>query len=409
MKTINIKHWTSDKDIKFLFSILKKEKEEVRFIGGCVRDLIIKKRDSDIDLATTIVPIQVLKILKKSKIKTLVSGISHGTVIAFINKKKFEITTLRKDIKTDGRHAIVKYTGDWVVDSQRRDFTINAISCDFKGGLYDYHNGIDDLKKGKINFIGDTTKRIKEDYLRILRFFRFYAYYGKNNLKKTDLKICKDCSPFLRKLSAERIYSEFKKILESDYSYRALNLMKKNNILQHIVFGKVDLKKIENLEKFHINKKFINFYLKLCALLPENIGSLNKTIKFLKLSNITIKKISKIFFHKKKFVLGKTKRDILKSAYIFGKDLFIDLAILDYTKHKKNSVNLKKYIKAINLVKKLTLPKFPIEGKDVLNSSIKPGPLVGKILQQVEKWWIENDFKPNKKECITKIKKFITT
>ena len=175
MKTINIKHWTSDKDIKFLFSILKKEKEEVRFIGGCVRDLIIKKRDSDIDLATTIVPIQVLKILKKSKIKTLVSGISHGTVIAFINKKKFEITTLRKDIKTDGRHAIVKYTGDWVVDSQRRDFTINAISCDFKGGLYDYHNGIDDLKKGKINFIGDTTKRIKEDYLRILRFLRVMA------------------------------------------------------------------------------------------------------------------------------------------------------------------------------------------------------------------------------------------
>ena len=196
MKTINIRHWKGDKDTQRVFSILKQEKEEVRFIGGCVRDLIIKKTDSDIDLATTIRPKKVLKILKKNKIKTLSAGLSHGTVIALINKKKFEITTLRKDIKTDGRHAVVEYTKDWVIDSKRRDFTINAISCDFNGVLYDYHNGINDLKKGKIIFIGDTKKRINEDYLRILRFFRFYAYYGKTNLNKKDLTICKNFSFF---------------------------------------------------------------------------------------------------------------------------------------------------------------------------------------------------------------------
>ena len=404
MKTINVKHWTSDKDIKILFSILKQKNEESRFIGGCVRDLLIKKKDADIDMATTIVPNKVLELLKKNNIKTLTSGISHGTVIALINKRKFEITTLRKDIKTDGRHAVVEFTKDWIIDSKRRDFTINAISCDFKGNLYDYHNGIGDLKKGKINFIGDTKKRIKEDYLRILRFFRFYAYYGKQNLNRIDLQFCKDYSFLLKKLSSERIYLEFKKILESDYSYKTLNLMKKNNILKYIIFSNVDLSKIENLEKIDKNKKYVNFHLKFSSILSDNTKSLNKTVKFLKLPNIEVKKINKIFLYKKNFVLGKTKKNILKSLYLLGKDLFIDLVILECIKKRRNNASLKKYLNTIDLVKKLRLPKFPIEGKDVLNSGVIPGPLVGKILQQVEKWWIENEFKPNKKECINKIK-----
>ena len=404
MKTINIRHWKGDKDTQRVFSILKQEKEEVRFIGGCVRDLIIKKTDSDIDLATTIRPKKVLKILKKNKIKTLSTGLSHGTVIALINKKKFEITTLRKDIKTDGRHAVVEYTKDWVIDSKRRDFTINAISCDFNGVLYDYHNGINDLKKGKIIFIGDTKKRINEDYLRILRFFRFYAYYGKTNLNKKDLTICKNFSFFLRKLSAERIYLEFKKILESDYPYQILKLMKKNNILKNIIFGKLNLERIKNLKKFNKKKKFLDFYLKLSAILPENIDSLKKNIKFLKLPNEEADKINKLFLNKKKFRLKTTKNDILKSTYVLGKNLFIDLVIFDCIKRKRNNKSLKEYMYAINLAKRAKLPKFPIRGKDVLNLGIQSGPYVGKILQKIEKWWMKNDFKPNKKECITKIK-----
>ena len=404
MKKLNIKHWTSDKDIRFLFSILKKKEEEIRFIGGCVRDLIIQKKDSDIDLATTIKPNEVLGILKRKKIKTVIAGISHGTVIAFINKKKFEITTLRKDIKTDGRHAVVEFTKNWVEDSKRRDFTINAISCDFNGKLYDYHNGIRDLKNGKINFIGNTKKRIQEDYLRILRFFRFYTYYGKNNLSNTDLIICKNYSSCLKKLSVERIYAEFKKILEHNSSYKALNLMKKNNILKCIIFGNPDLKKIEKLEKFDKNKTYVTFLLKLSAILLENKNAFMKTINFLKLPNNEIKKMKKIFFMNKTFRLFNEKKDILKSVYIFGKDLFIDLVLIDYIKQKTNFGSTKKYIKAISLVKKVTLPKFPLAGKDVLDTGIKSGPLVGDILKKVEKWWIENEFKPKKKECINKIK-----
>ena len=193
MESLNIKSWQIDKDIKKIFNLLDKKNEETRFIGGCVRDLIIKKKSNyDIDLATTILPSLVLKILKKKKIKVITSGITHGTVIAISNRKKIEITTLRKDIKTDGRHAVVRFTKDWIIDSHRRDLTINALSCDFKGKLYDYHNGLKDLKDGNIKFIGDSEERIKEDYLRMLRFFRFYGTYGKKKLVNMKLRFLKN-------------------------------------------------------------------------------------------------------------------------------------------------------------------------------------------------------------------------
>ena len=211
------------------------------------------------------------------------------------------------------------------------------------------------------------------------------------------MQFCKDYSFLLKKLSSERIYLEFKKILESDYSYKTLNLMKKNNILKYIIFSNVDLSKIENLEKIDKNKKYVNFHLKFSSILSDNTKSLNKTVKFLRLPNIEVKKINKIFLYKKNFVLGKTKKNILKSLYLLGKDLFIDLVILECIKKRRNNASLKKYLNTIDLVKKLRLPKFPIEGKDVLNSGVTQGPLVGKILQQVEKWWIENEFKPNYK------------
>ena len=165
------------------------------------------------------------------------SGISHGTVIAIINKKKIEITTLRKDIKTDGRHAKVKFTKDWFIDSNRRDFTVNAMSCDFNGNLYDYHNGLKDLKEGRIKFIGDSKKRIKEDFLRILRYFRFYAYYGKNNIEKNQINTFKNLSSNLKKLSSERLYYEFEKILLSNNAYKVIKLMQNSGVLKYIIFN----------------------------------------------------------------------------------------------------------------------------------------------------------------------------
>ena len=407
MKKINIKHWKSNKNICKIFKILKKNNEELRFIGGCVRDLIINKTDSDIDLATTLNPNEVVKLLNQNKIKTITSGIDHGTVIAILNRKKIEITTLREDIKTDGRHAEVSFTKDWIIDSKRRDFTINAISCDWNGQLYDYHNGIADLKKGRLKFIGDPKKRIEEDHLRLLRYFRFYSYYGKEDLNKKDLLICKKFAPYLKKLSAERIYSEFKKILLAPNSHKVLEFMKKNKILKQIVLGDVNLKQLKKIEKINNDKNFLNFTNKFFLILPNNLSKFKKTAVFLKLPKNETNAIEKIFKNNNSYKLSHKKKDLIKSCYIFGKDLLSDLIIINCSKKYMNKKNLNKYLKTIDSLKKIKVPVFTVVGKDILDLGVKTGPEVGKLLTKAENWWINSDFKISKKECMKKIQFFL--
>ena len=404
MKSLNIKSWQIDKDIKKIFNLLDKKNEETRFIGGCVRDLIIKKKSNyDIDLATTILPSLVLKILKKKKIKVITSGITHGTVIAISNRKKIEITTLRKDIKTDGRHAVVRFTKDWIIDSHRRDLTINALSCDFKGKLYDYHNGLKDLKDGNIKFIGDSEERIKEDYLRMLRFFRFYGTYGKKKISKHEIKIFKKLSSNLKKLSSERVYSEFKKILLSNNLYEVLRLMKETKLLKYIIFENNDLKRIKNLEKISQNLYLTDFTTILAILIKEK--NMLKIFNNLNLSNDEKKKTKKLIVIQKRFNFKNIESNIIKYIYEHGHELAKNLLIYDFVKSPRES-KIKKYLKIFSFIKKYKLPKFPITGKDIIKKGIKSGPVVGKILRSLEEWWFDNKAKPSRDECLKKLNDF---
>ncbi|MBK47766.1 MAG: poly(A) polymerase [Pelagibacteraceae bacterium] len=400
---INIKKWTSNKNISFLFKILEKKDEETRFIGGCVRDKICKKKNYDIDLATTIEPVNIVEILSKKKIKIIKSGISHGTVIAIINKEKFEITTLRKDIKTDGRHAKVEFTKDWVSDSERRDFTINAISCDFKGNLYDYHKGLQDLKKGKIKFIGDPKKRIREDFLRILRFFRFYAYYGKNIITKSDLKIFKNQVLNLKKLSSERVYSEFKKILTSENPYKTLNLMKFSGVLNYIIFSSKNLEKIKLINKFDKINYLIDFTTRLAILIDKKF--LLRVSNKLKLSKNENNKIKKIFHLEENFNFKDFEKNKIKYIYYYGHEICESLLIYNFIKLHGN-YKIDKYSKIISSIKNIKTPRLPIFGKDLIKIGFQAGPKIGKILELVESWWILRKFKPTRKECLKKLKEF---
>lgn len=403
MKKINIKKWQKNKNIKYIFDILEEKNEETRFVGGCLRNLILNKDSDDIDLATTLIPNEVLNRLIKKKIKVIKSGISHGTIIAILNKKKIEITTLREDIKTDGRHAKVKFTDDWITDSNRRDFTINALSCNFDGDLFDYHNGLKDLKNGNIKFIGSAEERIREDFLRILRFFRFYSFYGKAKIKNSYIKIFKKTSSNIKKLSSERIYSEFKKILIANNSYEVLNLMKITKVLKNIIFDNSDLKRLKNLEFIPSLKTEADFSIILSIIIKEK--NLFKIFKKLNLSNLEKKKVKNIIFYQKKINFKEIEHNINKYIYICGKDLFIGLLIYDFAKYPiKNKI--KKYINLLNLIKKSKIPKFPLAGKDVIKLGIKTGPSVGKILKLVENWWLENKTKPIRKDCLKKLKEF---
>jgi len=403
MELLNIKKWQTDKDIKFIFNILDKKNEETRFIGGCLRNLILKKKTDDIDIATTILPNKVLQLLKKKNIKTITSGISHGTVIAIINKKKIEITTLRKDIKTDGRHAKVKFTKDWFIDSNRRDLTINALSCNLNGKLYDYHDGIKDLKEGNIKFIGNTEERIKEDFLRILRYFRFYGLYGKKKIDKNDIKVFKKLSSNLKKLSPERIYSEFKKILLCNNLYEVLSLMKKSKLLKYIIVEDNDLKRVKNLKKICKPTQLIDFSTLLSILIKEK--NLLKVFNNMNLSNSEKEKIKNIITFRKKINFKLIANNLIKFVYMYGKELCFSLLIYDYV-ISPNQSKKKTYLKFFLFINSYKIPKFPIFGKDIINRGVKTGPVVGKILKSIEEWWIDNKTKPSRKDCLKKIKEF---
>ena len=403
MESLNIKKWQRNKDIKFIFNILDEKNEETRFIGGCLRNLILKKETDDIDIATTILPNKVLQLLKKKKIKTITSGISHGTVIAIINKKKIEITTLRKDIKTDGRHAKVKFTKDWFIDSNRRDLTINALSCTLNGRLYDYHGGIKDLKEGNIKFIGDTEQRIKEDFLRILRYFRFYGLYGKKRIDQDDIKVFKKLSSNLKKLSPERLYSEFKKILLSNNLYEVLTLMKKSKLLKYIIVEDNDLKRIKNLKKICNSNQLIDFSTLMSILIKEK--TLLKVFNNMNLSNSEKEKIKNIITLRKKVNFKLIGNNLIKFIHIYGNELCFSLLIYDYVIFPNESKR-KTYLKFFSFINSYKIPKFPIFGKDIINRGIKTGPVVGKILRSIEEWWIDNKAKPSRKDCLEKIKDF---
>lgn len=210
-------NFINDPISKKIMTLLNEEEDSARFVGGCVRDSLINIKTNDIDIATKIKPENVIKILSSNSIKVIPTGIDHGTVSVFTDDFNFEITTLRSDVETDGRHAKVIFTNDWFKDSMRRDFTFNSIYLSPKGDIFDPHNGTSDLFEGIIKFIGNSEERIREDYLRILRYFRFSAYYGNDNVQfsSSNIAACKILGPELKKLSSERIQNEFFKILIS--------------------------------------------------------------------------------------------------------------------------------------------------------------------------------------------------
>ena len=275
------KKFGSDKSVKFLenikeakiiFSFLNEigEESKARFVGGCVRKVLCGDNVDDIDLATSIEPKEVKKRLARNNIKVIDTGISHGTVTAILNKKKFEITTLRKDISTDGRHANVEFTSNWEQDASRRDFTINAIYADIEGRIFDPLNGISDLQNGIIKFIGSPKERIQEDYLRILRYFRFFVQYSKTDYDQKIIRTIKQYINGINKISNERIFDELKKIitLKNVYSLFSYELSKEIilNIFPQFKYYE-RLKIINNLNK-KLRDKYDN-HLILAALILD--------------------------------------------------------------------------------------------------------------------------------------------
>ena len=391
----NFQELILSKEIQQLFKSFNSysKNAELRFVGGCVRNLISDEKVDDIDLSTNLKPENVIEILKNSKINYFDSGIDHGTVTAVINKKSFEITTLRKDIKTDGRHADIKYTEDWLEDASRRDFTINSIYSDIEGNLFDPFNGKKDLRDGKIKFIGDPATRIKEDYLRILRYIRFFLGYNKNQQHNNIIKIIKQNLIGLNKVSKERQLQELKKIILIDDFYK-INSDKILKDLFLLIFPELKninrLNKLGNFRKEILKNKNFEFILSLLL-----IDKSDDCEYFMYKFNLSNKEKDKINFFNSIFSneLDKnffTKEKLMKILFRNGKEKLIDL--LDFKiLITKNNIN--NFIELKNFFIEFKIPAMPVKAKDLIKKfDLKEGKLLGLILKEIEDQWLENNF-----------------
>ena len=367
---------------KKLISILNpiNSKTHTQFVGGCVRKAIEGKLTTDIDLATVYKPEKIKKILLKNNYKVLDSAIKYGSITTFSKNYKYEITSLRKDIKPDGRHTKIQLTNNWIEDSLRRDFTINAIYCDKFGKIFDPLSGINDLKNKKINFIGSADLRIKEDYLRILRYIRFSLEYNFNIKDRNTIRIINKNIKFLKFISKERLLVELKKILELK---NLLNINNKN-YFKKILNRVYKIKFFDRLNRVEIlNKKLrLNLnYLQILSILL--VGYNKKNIYFSKEFRLSNKDKDYLNFIYEQFKLLKNKsydyQTIRRQLYFYNKDL--TLGFLNFIFCIKKEINLKNFIKYILFIKKFKVPKFPISGDFLIKKGFKEGKTLGKKIE----------------------------
>ncbi|NLG90616.1 MAG: CCA tRNA nucleotidyltransferase [Acetobacter sp.] len=361
---------------------------EARLVGGVVRDLMVERPIADVDLAVPQPPEEVMQRLKAQGMTVVPTGLAHGTVTAVIDSAPYEITTLRRDVETDGRHAVVCWTDNWQEDAARRDFTINAMSCDSTGTVHDYFGGQHDLADGTVRFVGDATLRIQEDALRILRFFRFWGRYGRGQADAQAMHAITAQAELLNGLSVERIWSELKRILAGPKVLEVVYLMQRAGILPVLLPEGTNVPLFAQLMACHPPADAL---LRLAALVPENSADLARRLKFSRAEAARLKAmraepvpLPDMSDAQLRHLLADTSPDILaarswlyqaRHPEVLGTELRQRLAQLE-------------------------IPVFPLAGRDLLDAGCQPGPHVGQVLKDVRNWWQQGGCTADKQACL---------
>jgi poly(A) polymerase len=394
--------WMRSKEVSAVMAALRANGGAAHFVGGAVRNALLDREVSDIDIATPLAPDEVSRRLTAARIAALPTGIEHGTITAVSNGRPFEITTLRRDVSTDGRRAVVAFSDNWQEDAARRDFTINALYASFDGQIFDYNGGLADLAAGHIRFIGDPVQRIREDYLRILRLFRFHAWCGKGDLDEQGLAAAAAERAGMRILSGERIRKELLRLLEAENPVPALRSMQQHQILAEILPGTANLDRLESMVAIDV----ANFFrpdplLRLIALTAAT--SAQSISERLKLSNDERDRLLDLSEAKEKLDPYLPVREVRRMLYGLGKQRFRDRVLLGWTDDPDQSHTIA-WRALLALADAWERPRFPLTGRDVMAAGIPEGPLVGRILSEVEAWWIANDFSDDASVCAERLK-----
>ncbi len=376
---------------------------EVRFVGGCVRDAAIARPVKDIDIATPDLPEIATRKLEAAGIKVVPTGIDHGTVTAVVEHRPYEITTLRRDIETYGRHAKVAFTDDWQADAARRDFTMNALSCRTDGSVFDYFGGLADLRAGNVRFVGEPSDRIAEDILRILRFYRFIAHYGHGDADAAGRAACRGFAAKLPTLSGERLRDETVKLLRAPGPHIVMAHMAEDGVTAAYLPEAAELDRLERLvavEAAFPGPAAPDAILRLAAVVRDHadIGALAARLRF---SNKDRDRLAILHAREPVLRFPAERLSTRRLFYRHGAATIADRARLAVARGEGDAAQLGRVHEWATAWQPAPLP---VTGKDAMALGIPEGEAIGRVLKAVEDWWMDADFEPRRAEALNKLR-----
>lgn len=410
--TIAPKDWMTAPPTRAVMDALRADGNEARFVGGCVRDTMMNevrgmnRPVGDIDIATDAAPERVMALLTKAGLKAVPTGIDHGTITAVADGTPFEVTTLRRDVETFGRHARVAFTDDWAEDAARRDFTINAMFLTIDGRLFDPFGGLTDIKTGRVRFVGEARARIAEDVLRLLRYFRFFAHFDRPPPDADALAACGEFAPKLPTLSGERVRAELFKLLAAPAPAPTLDLMARERVLDHVLAEADDVPRLAALTAIEtgVLKRAPDSLLRLAAVLVGGGPAAMTVAVRLRLSN---KERARLMALASSAPISppmdeRTMRRLLQRL---GAEPFADHVLINWAEARvKGTADDRAWRALFEASHAWTPISFPIRGEDALTLGLAPGPDIGELMTAVEEWWAGQDFRPDRAACLAQLK-----
>lgn len=398
LPSLSSEPWLADPALRRVFAALVAAGGEARVAGGAVRNSLLGEPVNDIDIATTLTPESIVAAGENAHLGVHPTGIAHGTITLVTGGKPFEVTSLRVDVETFGRKARVAFTDDWEADARRRDFTMNALYCDGDGKIYDPTKGYSDILRKKIRFVGDPSARIKEDYLRILRFFRFHARYGAGAPDAKGLAACIRYKSKLKELSSERIRQELLKLLEAKRASETIKLMAVRNVLRVLFAPAPDLGAFVRMAKIDAAQGFAPDALLRLVLIAKTPLALRERLR---LTNAEMKRLEAIVSETSPHpsLRAKERRAVL---YRLGAPLWRDLVRLAWAQ-SRDRFGAKAWAALLAFADEWAIPCFPLSGQDLLARGFKSGPGLGHELARLEDWWVASDFTESKDTLLLKV------
>ena len=387
-----------------LLSRLAAEGDKARFVGGCVRDTLAEREVGDIDVATEAPPDRVMALLDGRGIRVVPTGLAHGTVTALVDGAVYEITTLRRDVETDGRRATVAFTDDWLGDAARRDFTINALYLDADGTLYDPTGGLDDLRAGRVRFVGAPPERLEEDVLRLLRFFRFHAGYGTGAPDAAAMAACRAFAPRLSGLSGERVWSELRRTLSAPDPGKALRPMEETGSLRLAVPGAEALDRLDRAVRIEAELGLDPSAIRrLAAVLVPEASDIDGLVRGLRLSRAESGRLEKAVRASADLIASPDPSSIGERLYRWGETAFGDALAVAWADRRSMGGDETAFHGHAHALAAWSRPVFPVGGGDAVALGEEPGPAIGRALEEVEAWWIGEGFEPGRDACLARL------